>query len=207
MGLLKTKKISKYIIIIYIFLIKCQGQDFNPHLKDLMEKYDESMKDSQIYKTIINVLIGTNIFLFIIILSLAIYEIVNCQQKRKLQILYINSFSKKSTYNTSNNSNIQASEHSSGNSNIKNSSNSFNSSKVLDSVRSSNDDDNKISNNSYQKPDLKESTNSFRDRSNSGYEAPIIKSDSEQKKEDNVFTNEGNDNNDKKDIHLLENPY
>ena len=95
---------------------------------------------------------------------------------------------------------------------IKNTKKSFNSSKMMESVNSNN-----ISYNNNQKPFLNECNNSYRERSDSGYEAPVVQN-YEEKKEEKIFTNDGNENkkedalftndiNDSKKVSLLENPF
>lgn len=144
---------------------------------------DELIQESETKKAIVNVLIGINCFLFIMILFIVIYEIIKYRQRKKMKDILLFSLQKKNITNKENSSNRKSNiEYSSI---IKNTKNSFNSSKMMESPNSNN-----ISNNNNQKPFLNESNNSYRERSDSGYEAPVVQN-YEKKKEEKIFTNDG----------------
>jgi hypothetical protein len=144
---------------------------------------DELTQDYETKKAIVNVLIGINCFLFIMILFIVIYEIIKYRQRRKMKDTLLFSLQKKNITNKENSSNRKSNiEYSSI---IKNTKKSFNSSKMMESANSNN-----ISNNYSQKPFLNESNNSYRERSDSGYEAPVVQN-YEKKKEEKIFTNDG----------------
>lgn len=211
MGFLKIKEffLISFIIYIQFIQIQSQNQDENPVDKNENDRKMKELEDLkhtlEINKTFINILIGINIFLFIIIISFTIYEIVKCNHRRKLKELLLCNFSK------INNNNINISSKSISNNlkksseNLKTTVNSFNSSKMIDSIRSSNNEDYYISNNEAQKPAFDESVNSFRERSNSGYEAPVIQDYIENNKEDKILTNYGNKNKEEEEKFLKKN--
>ena len=147
---------------------------------------DELTNESETKKAIVNALIGVNIFLFIMILFIVLYEIIKYRQRRKMENILVLSLQKKNITNNLNSSDRKSNiEYSSI---IKNSKKSFNSSKMMESVNS-----NSISYNNGQKPSLNECNNSYRERSDSGYEAPVVQN-YEEKKEEKIFTNDGNRN-------------
>ena len=154
------------------------GQPPDPNQKII----DELTNESETKKAIVNALIGVNCFLFIMILFIVLYEIIKCRQRRKMENMLLLSLQKKNITN-----NLNSSDRKSNNieyeysSSIKNNKKSFNSSKMMESVNSNN-----ISYNNGQ-------NNSYRERSDSGYEAPVVQN-YEEKKEEKIFTNDGNRN-------------
>ena len=147
---------------------------------------DELTQESETKKAIVNALLGINCFLFILIIFIVLYEIIKYRQRRKMKNILLFSLQKKNINNKINSSDRKSNiEYSSI---IKNSKKSFNSSKMMESVNSIN-----ISYNNSQKPFLNECNNSYRERSDSGYEAPVVQN-YEEKKEEKIFTNHGNRN-------------
>ena len=207
--LVKIKSFNRLSIILISFLfilIQCQNKNNYPEpdpddkrKEDEYEEYKNLISESEIKLTIINVLIGTNIFFLIIILSIAIYEIINCCHRKKIEALLISN-SKNKKLMIINQSNLNISQE--NNSNVKS---SFNSSKALENFNSNNEDYIN-SNNSMQRPYFQNHDNSI-DRSNDGYEAPLVNNLSHNNNEEKYLTNEGNDNKERKKFHLLENPY
>ena len=126
---------------------------------------------------------------------------MNCCHRRKIETL-VYSNSKSNNLIVNKNSNLVNSQSHNNNNNVKR---SFDSTKMLDSIRSNNEDF-IYSNNNAQNPYLNESNDS-RNRSNSGYEAPVVENVVQNKNEEKNLTNDGNDNKDRKKFHLLENPY
>ena len=160
-------------------------------LNRLEREHSDKENDLEIYKVVITVLIGVMIFFLIIIISLAIYEIINCCTKRKKEFIRRNILSQ--NYEISRNSNKLSKDSSSGGEekvlNNK-SSNSFNSSNVL-----AKDEFNNSSNIAFQKPNLQES-NYSRERLNSGYEAPLVENIVFENN-NNVINNNNNNNEEK----------
>ena len=197
----KSFNIICFISICFLFiLIQCQNYPPDDP-KRLEEEYSNLLSENQIKLTIINVLIGSNVFLLIIIIMIAIYEITNCCHRRKIETL-VYSNSKNNNLIVNKQSNLVNSQSHNNNNNVKR---SFDSTKMLDSIRSNNEDF-IYSNNNAQNPYLNESNDS-RNRSNSGYEAPVVENVVQNKNEEKNLTNDGNDNKDRKKFHLLENPY
>ena len=197
------------IFSFYLFyLINCDDNPPKPdgseiermanELSRLEREHSDKENDLEIYKVIITVLIGIMIFFLIIIISLAIYEIINCCSKRKKEFIRRNILSQ--NYEISRNSNKLSKDSSSGGEekvlNNK-SSNSFNSSNVL-----AKDEFNNSSNIVIQKPNLQES-NYSRERLNSGYEAPLVENivfennnnviNNNNNNEEKLLTNNGNE--------------
>ena len=197
------------IFSFYLFyLINCDDNPPKPdgseiermanELSRLEREHSDKENDLEIYKVIITVLIGIMIFFLIIIISLAIYEIINCCSKRKKEFIRRNILSQ--NYEISRNSNKLSKDSSSGGEEkvSKNkSSNSFNSSNVL-----AKDEFNNSSNIVIQKPNLQES-NYSRERLNSGYEAPLVENivfennnnviNNNNNNEEKLLTNNGNE--------------
>ena len=208
-SLLKIQSLNKFSVVLISFLfnlIKCQKYYPEPdqddkRKEDEFEEYKNLMSESVIKLTIINVLIGTNIFFLIIILSILIYEIINCCHRKKIEALLINNSKNKKLIIINNQSNLNISEE-----NIPNVKSSFNSSKVLENMKSNNEEYNN-SNNSMQRPPNPEEYNNSMERSNDGYEAPLVNNISNKNNEEKFLTNNGEDNRERKKFHLLENPY
>ena len=186
MDFLNIKKASIIINIISNLFIKVICQ-YNPPDKDFEREFDRLIHESELQKSIIHVLISTNIFLFIILLSITLYEIIKCFKGRNINI---NNMKK----NKNNNSNLDVL-------NVKKSVKSFNSSKMLESVRSNNED--YINSNNYaQKSNIVDSNNSFKERADNGYEAPLPEDFAEENKEKEFLTNNGIEMNNKKEQFL-----
>ena len=193
MDFFNIKKTTIIINIISNLFIKviCQYNPPDEDLERFKREFDRLINESELQKSIIHVLIGTNIFLFIIILSITLYEIIKCFQRRNINI---NNMKK----NKNNNSNLDVL-------NVKKSVKSFNSSKMLESVRSNNED--YINSNNYaQKSNIVESNNSFKERVDNGYEAPLPEDYSAGNKEKVFLTNNDIEMNNKKE-QFLNNPY
>ena len=206
------KILKNNLLIIFSFylfyLINCDDNPPKPdgseiermanELSRLEREHSDKENDLEIYKVIITVLIGIMIFFLIIIISLAIYEIINCCSKRKKEFIRRNILSQ--NYEISRNSNKLSKDSSSGGEekvfNNK-SSNSFNSSNVL-----AKDEFNNSSNIAIQKSNLQES-NYSRERLNSGYEAPLVENivfennnnviNNNNNNEEKLLTNNGNE--------------
>ena len=192
MDFLNIKKIALILNIFFNLFIKiiCQYNPPDEDLERFKREFDRLINESELQKSI-HVLIGTNIFLFIIILSITLYEIIKCFQRRNINI---NNMKK----NKNNNSNLDIL-------NVKKSVKSFNSSKMLGSVRSNNED--YINSNNYsQKSNIVESNNSFKERADNGYEAPLPEDFAEENKEKEFLTNNGIEMNNKKEK-FLNNPF
>ena len=218
------------LICFQLFQIECQPpkdtSQLRNELKQKTDMYTSMKNELELYNIYFNVLIGVIILFSLIIFSFTIYEIINCRRKKKEELLkktiIKNSFnsSKLSESKFQNNSQIQSNIYYSGNSNLqiskesfstshKQSIDSFHSSNFSDSVKSKEEkayvnDDNEISNNFIEKPNLKESVE-FRNRENSGYEAPLIQNNNQNNNEEKYLTNDGNEK--KQNIKILENPY
>ena len=196
---LKTKIFHSITILTLLLFnhIQCKGEKNQEKGEENLSQppdqnqkiIDELTQDYETKKAIVNVLIGINCFLFIMILFIVLYEIIKYRQRRKMENILLLSLQKKNITNNLNSSDRKSNnieyEHSSI---IKNNKKSFNSSKMMESVNSNN-----ISYNNGQKPSLNECNNSYRERSDSGYEAPVVQN-YEEKKEEKIFTNHGNRN-------------
>ena len=177
------------------------------------KKHEHSDKDGelQICHVIMNVLIGTIIFFLLIIISFALYEIINCYIKKKGELerkeLYTKNIQK------SINPKIFCSKLSNGSSSsstddekkVEKVKNSFHSSNMSASIRPRVEYNNNSNNVEVQKSNINES-DYYRPRENSGYEAPIIeeviqKNNNDNDKIDNdnkeqkLLTNDGNEEN------------
>ena len=218
------------IICFQIFQIECQPPKDASKLKDEIrqksEMYSFMKNELELYNIYFKVLIGIIIFFSLIIFSFTIYEIINCRRRKKEDLIkktiIRNSFnsSKLGESKFQNNSQIQSNIYNSRNSNLqiskesfsnshKQSIDSFHSSNISDSVKSKEEkvyvnDDKEISNNFIEKPNLKESIE-FRNRENSGYEAPLVQNIDQNNNEEKYLTNDGNE--EKKNIKFLDNPY
>ena len=189
----------------------------------LKSQRSAAKNDLKIYNTVNIALIGLTLFFLIILISLLIYEIVICCMRSKKNIirqtLIVNNIkkernpkinSKKFNLQISNDSNSSTEE------DINKSTNSFHSSHLLESNREK-EDDNKSSYNINQQSNFE---NNIKERSNSGYEAPIIvdsniiniyndknnNNDDGKDDGDKILTNDGNKNENIK-INVLDNHY
>ena len=218
------------IICFQIFQIECQppkdASKLMGEIRQKSEMYSFMKNELELYNIYFKVLIGIIIFFSLIIFSFTIYEIINCRRRKKEDLIkktiIRNSFnsSKLGESKFQNNSQIQSNIYNSRNSNLqiskesfsnshKQSIDSFHSSNISESVKSKEEkayvnDDNEISNNFIEKPNLKESIE-FRNRENSGYEAPLVQNIDQNNNEEKYLTNDGNE--EKKNIKFLDNPY
>ena len=221
------------LICFQLFQIECQPpkdtSQLRNELKQKTDMYTSMKNELELYNIYFNVLIGVIILFSLIIFSFTIYEIINCRRRKKEDLIkktiIRNSFnsSKLGESKFQNNSQIQSNIYYSGNSNLqiskeskesfsnshKQSIDSFHSSNISESVKSKEEkayvnDDNEISNNFIEKPNLKESIE-FRNRENSGYEAPLVQTIKQNNNEEKYLTNDGNE--EKKNIKFLDNPY
>lgn len=196
-----------------IFRPEDQEEDIKRLMQDLeMKKHEFSDKDGelQIYYVVINVLIGTICFFLFIILSCAIYEIINCCMERKKELERQKLYIKNKQTNNSKNFNLKLSNGSSSSDDDKKVAkveNSFHSSHMSASIKSKADYNYNSNNNDMQKSNIND-PNYLRPRENSGYEAPIIQNVVE-KKNNNINNNNkdeyNNIDNDNKEQKLLTN--
>ena len=222
--------------IYIIFVCNCFKPDDEEEIRRLLDdldrkKHEHSDKDGnlQICHVVIQVLIGTNIFFLVIIISCAIYEIINCCMERKRELerkeLYIKNIPKS---NNSKNFNLKLSNGSSSSiddeKNAPKVENSFHSSHMSASIKSKVEYNNNSNNVEVQKSNINDS-NYFRPRENSGYEAPIVQNIEQNRnninnkndiksnndynnfdndKEQKLLTNDGNGN---KENANIKNPY
>ena len=219
-----------FLLLIYFSLflqIKCYPDD-EEMIKKLMNdiyvlrgQRSAAENDLKIYNTINMVLIGLSLFFLIIIITFLVYEIVTCCLRRKKDIirqtLIVNNIKRsKNSKRNSNKFNLKVANDSfsSTEEDLSKSVNSFHSSHLLESNREKEDNNIQQSNLEYN----------IKERNNSGYEAPIIQNAIDNNiyinynddniidnknniDDDKIMTNEGNKNENKNKIKLLENPY
>ena len=197
MVYLKAKMfyLTKILILFLFNYIQCQGEKDKPDQSEEEQKrlVSELSSDKEAKKIIVNILIGVNCFLFTIILFILIYELIKYRQRKKIKSILMYNLQKKNISTNDNSPNINNDIKYS--SNIKNTKTSFNSSKMMESANSNISYN--ISNNNNQKSFLKESNNSYRERADSGYEAPVVQN-FEKENMEKIFTNNGNQN---KNVH------
>ena len=218
---------KKFLLFTLSFLyIICESNYFKPEddeeikrlMDDLMRKkneYSDKNGEVEIYQVFITVLIGTIIFFIIIILSCAIYEIINCYLERKREIerkeLIVKNIQKsKNVKNFSLKLSNGSSSSTEDDKKAAKVENSFHSSNMSSSIREK-EDYNKNSNNVIEKSNIEDSYGS-RPRINSGNEAPIIKDVVKEKDNEpyynnnmqqKLLTNKGNEENEGN----MKNPY
>ena len=187
MKYLQIKNFYIYILIIS-FLIKIIQNQGNPNDQGNPNEQGK-LNDPEKERTIdhqniaISVLIVFNVLFSLTIISIFIYEFIKRRNRKRRENL-INNFNNKR--------NINLREI---NQPLNNISNSFHSSKMSSSLRGQEGKEFIIdSNNSIKKVNLKESDISIRERSNSGYEAPVAFPNKHlNNKDEELFLSNGNE--------------